>query len=138
MDICWVRPHVKYPIPLVLGLLFVLAFGACVSSVENTGPTSTPPSAVQPAPTPDATINTGGKRLAAEFQGGGRWLNSEPFTLESRRGKVVLVDFWTYSCINCIRTLPHLKSWHDKYREKGLVIVGVHTPEFRFEEDNAC
>jgi cytochrome c biogenesis protein CcdA/thiol-disulfide isomerase/thioredoxin len=63
----------------------------------------------------------------------GDWINSQPFTLAQLRGKVVLVDFWTYSCINCLRTLPHLKSWYATYHKKGLVIVGVHTPEFAFE-----
>ena len=61
------------------------------------------------------------------------WINSEPLNIEDLNGKVVLVDFWTYTCINCIRTLPYLKSWDEKYRDKGLVIVGVHTPEFNFE-----
>jgi cytochrome c biogenesis protein CcdA/thiol-disulfide isomerase/thioredoxin len=64
------------------------------------------------------------------------WLNTsggKPLSIESLRGKVVLVDFWTYSCINCLRTLPHLKAWDATYRKKGLVIVGVHTPEFAFE-----
>jgi cytochrome c biogenesis protein CcdA/thiol-disulfide isomerase/thioredoxin len=64
---------------------------------------------------------------------GGDWINSKPLTLKQLRGKVVLVDFWTYSCINCLRTLPHLESWYRTYRSKGLVIVGVHTPEFAFE-----
>jgi len=68
---------------------------------------------------------------------GGQWFNTDPITLESLRGKVVLVDFWTYTCINCIRTLPYLKSWHEKYSEKGLVIIGVHTPEFEFEKNLA-
>jgi cytochrome c biogenesis protein CcdA/thiol-disulfide isomerase/thioredoxin len=63
----------------------------------------------------------------------GAWINSKPFTLQQQRGKVVLVDFWTYSCINCLRTLPHLKAWYAAYHRKGLVIVGVHTPEFAFE-----
>lgn len=63
----------------------------------------------------------------------GEWLNSEALTLEGLKGKVVLVDFWTYSCINCIRTIPYLKAWHKKYSEMGLVIVGVHSPEFAFE-----
>jgi cytochrome c biogenesis protein CcdA/thiol-disulfide isomerase/thioredoxin len=63
------------------------------------------------------------------------WINSKPLTLESLRGKVVLVDFWTYSCINCLRTLPYLESWYKRYRSKGLVIIGVHTPEFGFEHD---
>ena len=60
-----------------------------------------------------------------------------PLTLESLRGKVVLVDFWTYSCINCLRTLPYIKAWNEKYKDSGLVIIGVHTPEFPFEKDEA-
>ena len=60
--------------------------------------------------------------------------NSPPLTPESLRGKVVLVDFWTYSCINCLRTLPYIKAWYDKYKDSGLVIIGVHTPEFPFRE----
>jgi cytochrome c biogenesis protein CcdA/thiol-disulfide isomerase/thioredoxin len=63
----------------------------------------------------------------------GAWINSAPLTLQQLRGKVVLIDFWTYSCINCLRTLPHLKAWYAAYHSKGLVIVGVHTPEFAFE-----
>ncbi|MDC4223949.1 MAG: redoxin domain-containing protein [Candidatus Manganitrophus sp.] len=63
------------------------------------------------------------------------WLNSPPLTKEGLRGKVVLIDFWTYSCINCIRTLPAVTRWDAKYRDQGLVIVGVHTPEFQFEKD---
>src|SRR5437764_2237467 len=60
--------------------------------------------------------------------------NNSPITLSSLKGKVVLVDFWTYSCINCIRTIPHLNDWNQKYADKGLVIVGVHSPEFEFEK----
>jgi cytochrome c biogenesis protein CcdA/thiol-disulfide isomerase/thioredoxin len=63
------------------------------------------------------------------------WLNSAPLAVADLRGKVVLVDFWTYSCINCLRTLPYVKAWYDKYRDHGLVVVGVHTPEFAFEKD---
>ncbi|BDB27587.1 thioredoxin [Cupriavidus sp. TA19] len=74
---------------------------------------------------------------APEFTGIEKWLNSEPLTLAGLRGKVVLVDFWTYDCINCIRTLPHVRQWYDKYRDKGLVVVGVHTPEFGFEKSTA-
>lgn len=72
---------------------------------------------------------------APEFAPGQNWLNSSPLLLTNLKGKVVLVDFWTYTCINCIRTLPHLTSWYEKYRDLGLVIVGVHTPEFEFEKD---
>jgi thiol-disulfide isomerase/thioredoxin len=70
---------------------------------------------------------------APEITGIEQWLNSEPLDLASLRGKVVLVDFWTYTCINCIHTLPYVKSWNEKYKDKGLVVVGVHTPEFPFE-----
>ena len=70
---------------------------------------------------------------APEFTGIEKWLNSEPLTVQKLRGKVVLVDFWTYTCINCIRTLPHVKSWYDKYKDQGLVVVGVHTPEYPLE-----
>ncbi len=67
--------------------------------------------------------------------GATRWLNSPALSSEMLRGKVVLVDFWTYSCINCLRTLPYLKAWDEKYRAFGLVIIGVHSPEFAFEKD---
>ncbi len=63
------------------------------------------------------------------------WINSRPLSLPDLRDKVVLVDFWTYSCINCLRTLPYLKAWDARYRSKGLVILGIHTPEFAFEHD---
>lgn len=73
---------------------------------------------------------------APEFVGITKWLNTDkPLSIESLRGKVVLVDFWTYTCINCIRTLPYVTSWYEKYKDKGLVVIGVHTPEFEFEKD---
>jgi cytochrome c biogenesis protein CcdA/thiol-disulfide isomerase/thioredoxin len=70
---------------------------------------------------------------APDFTGISSWINSKPVTVSALRGKVVLVDFWTYSCINCLRTLPHLKAWDAAYRKAGLRIVGIHTPEFAFE-----
>jgi cytochrome c biogenesis protein CcdA/thiol-disulfide isomerase/thioredoxin len=76
--------------------------------------------------------------VAPEFVGNERWFNTpgdKPLTLSGLRGRVVLVDFWTYSCINCIRTLPYLKAWDAKYHKDGLTIVGVHTPEFPFERE---
>lgn len=78
---------------------------------------------------------TGEKMRAPGFEGG-NWVNSEPLALSSlmEEKKVVLVDFWTYSCVNCQRTLPYLKQWWSKYKDKGLVIVGVHSPEFEFEK----
>lgn len=69
------------------------------------------------------------------LSGAVQWLNSPPLTADSLRGKVVLVDFWTYSCINCLRTLPYVKAWAEKYRDQGLVVIGVHAPEFAFERD---
>ena len=74
-------------------------------------------------------------KLAPELTKITGFINSKPITLADLRGKVVLVDFWTYSCINCIRTIPYLNAWYEKYADKGLVIVGVHTPEFEFEKD---
>ncbi|WP_285116983.1 redoxin domain-containing protein [Leifsonia sp. fls2-241-R2A-40a] len=65
------------------------------------------------------------------------WLNTEPLTPEGLRGRVVLVDFWTYTCVNWLRTLPYLRAWHEKYVDAGLTVVGVHTPEFGFEHDRA-
>jgi thiol-disulfide isomerase/thioredoxin len=74
-------------------------------------------------------------RMAPPLNGATQWLNSPALNQEALRGKVVLVDFWTYSCINCLRTLPYLKAWDEKYRAQGLVIIGVHAPEFVFEKD---
>jgi cytochrome c biogenesis protein CcdA/thiol-disulfide isomerase/thioredoxin len=65
-----------------------------------------------------------------------KWLNTDkPLSIKNLKGKVVLVDFWTYTCINCIRTLPHVESWYQKYKDKGFVVIGVHTPEFQFEHN---
>ena len=75
--------------------------------------------------------------VAPEFDGIEGWLNSEPLTLERLRGRVVLIDFWTYSCVNCLRTLPFVTEWDSRYRGSGLTIVGVHSPEFAFEREEA-
>jgi thiol-disulfide isomerase/thioredoxin len=72
---------------------------------------------------------------APEFAGIDNWINSAPLDLKQLRGKVVLVDFWTFDCINCVHTLPHVKELYSRYRDKGLVVVGVHTPEYTFERD---
>jgi cytochrome c biogenesis protein CcdA/thiol-disulfide isomerase/thioredoxin len=74
---------------------------------------------------------------ARDFTGATGWINSPPLTRDGLKGKVVLVDFWTYSCINCIRTFPYLLDWYAKYKDNGFVIIGVHTPEFAFEHDTA-
>jgi thiol-disulfide isomerase/thioredoxin len=96
-----------------------------------------PMSARPPAP---AGLHTVSPRLPIEgelrsFSGATGWLNSPPLTVAALRGKVVLVNFWTYTCINWLRQLPYLRAWHEKYSNQGLVIVGVHTPEFGFESD---
>ncbi len=65
------------------------------------------------------------------LSGAVEWLNSPPLTPEALKGKVVLVDFWTYSCINCLRTIPYVRAWAEKYKDKGLVVIGVHTPGVR-------
>ncbi len=71
---------------------------------------------------------------APSLDGAVEWLNSPPLTAEQLRGKVVLVDFWTYSCINCIRTVPFVRAWAEKYKDQGLIVIGVHSPEFAFEK----
>jgi len=91
------------------------------------------------APATDVQQQTYRSNLPVEgafppLEGAVTWLNSEPLTVEQLRGKVVLVDFWTYSCINCIRTVPYVRAWAEKYRNQGLVVIGVHAPEFAFEK----
>lgn len=83
--------------------------------------------------------------VSAEYEGAesaiapelaaGDWINSEPLKLKELRGRVVLVEFWTFGCINCRNTLPFVKSWHDRYRDKGLIVIGVHSPEFAEERE---
>ncbi|WP_339035865.1 thioredoxin family protein [Bradyrhizobium symbiodeficiens] len=73
------------------------------------------------------------QQTAPDFTGINNWFNSKPLSLADLRGKVVLVDFWTYGCVNCVNTLPHVTDLYAKYRDKGLVVIGVHTPEFPFE-----
>ena len=137
-------------------LALVLACGAeptatpAPTSTPSTAPASTlaSPAASTPAeslptatPLAESLPPCDGSRggdigdCAPEFAGTQEWINSSPLTIEKLRGKVVLIDFWTYTCVNCIRTLPYLQSWHERYADEGLVIVGVHTPEFEFEKD---
>ena len=136
----------------VLGVL-VLAGVACIAlgldtglltrvSLASTGSIEEKLiSAVSPAPAAEPVLKAGDP-LPVEGQmpsltGATQWLNSPPLSVESLRGKVVLVDFWTYSCINCIRSLPYVRGWADKYKDHGLVVIGVHAPEFAFEKDPA-
>ncbi len=100
-------------------------------------PTSTtaPAPTEGPCPTPPPVEEVPGEKpMAPELVGITGWINTEPLTMEDLRGKVVLIDFWTYTCVNCIRTFPFLRDWHQKYADDGLVIVGVHAPEFEFEK----
>ena len=137
---------------LLLMLLAVVVTGC--SEEDEATPTSEPVASSEatttdapaepagpPPPTPimpefEETGSTGGELgdMAPEFSGISQWLNSEPLTMEGLRGDVVLIDFWTYTCINCIRTMPYLRDWNEKYADHGLTMVGVHTPEFDFEK----
>ncbi|HVY55159.1 MAG TPA: cytochrome c biogenesis protein CcdA, partial [Thermodesulfobacteriota bacterium] len=118
------------------GVIIILSV-AFIASGINIG-------TIQAGENTDAAVSTGAGKLedalpepyaAPDFSGIATWINSKPLTMKELRGKVVLIDFWTYSCINCIRTLPYIKSWDEKYRDDGLVIVGVHSPEFEFEKN---
>lgn len=116
------------------GIIIVLAVAFIASGVDAQSLFQKPPSAetpyvsglqnALPAPYP-----------APELTGIQAWLNSQPLTMASLKGRVVLIDFWTYSCINCVRTLPYVTKWDQQYRNKGLVIIGVHAPEFEFEKN---
>jgi cytochrome c biogenesis protein CcdA/thiol-disulfide isomerase/thioredoxin len=94
-----------------------------IVAVSAAGPPSTP-ALTDEGPMPDLTGAVG-------------WINSQPLTRNSLHGKVVLVDFWTYSCINCLRALPYVEGWAEKYKSAGLVVIGVHTPEFAFEKERS-
>ena len=104
--------------------MLVLAVGAVIFAEHSDPSKLTPPIDVKHLP-------VSGPAPALDAKG---WINSPPLTPAALRGKVVLYDFWTYSCINCQRTIPYLRSWFDRYRSDGLVIVGIHTPEFDFEK----
>ncbi|MFM0209605.1 thioredoxin family protein [Paraburkholderia sediminicola] len=106
----------------------VALFAATVAA----GATALATLVASPAASPTANQVTNGT-AAPEFTGIDKWLNSDPLTMQQLRGKVVLVDFWTYTCINCIHVLPYVKTWNQKYKDQGLVVVGVHTPEYPFE-----
>jgi cytochrome c biogenesis protein CcdA/thiol-disulfide isomerase/thioredoxin len=95
----------------------------------------TPAQSAQTSPAGGTEPNLGVEGGFPSLSGATAWLNSPPLTSESLKGKVVLIDFWTYSCINCLRTIPYIKAWAEKYKDHGLVVIGVHTPEFAFERD---
>ncbi|WP_449470112.1 cytochrome c biogenesis protein DipZ [Sphingobium chungangianum] len=90
-----------------------------------------------PRPSDEEGSDLGDEGPMPPLDGAVAWLNSPPLNREQLKGKVVLVDFWTYSCINCLRALPYVKAWSEKYKNEGLVVIGVHAPEFAFEKDVA-
>nr|WP_314071865.1 cytochrome c biogenesis protein DipZ [uncultured Roseococcus sp.] len=100
------------------------------------GPAMAGSAPAAPAVAPALAGPAGESRLAV-LSDAVEWINSPPLTAEALRGKVVLIDFWTYSCINCLRTIPYTRAWAEKYRDQGLVVIGVHTPEFAFERNVA-
>ncbi len=112
-----------------------------LQTLERSNPVQVALSDIGVGPASTTAVRSGsgpqGGPTAPEFTGIDHWLNSPPLTMAALQGKVVLVDFWTYSCINCIRTLPYVESWYQKYGSEGFVVVGVHTPEFAFEHDTA-
>ena len=94
-------------------------------------------SASKPAATQRVAVQLNDEGQFPGFDGAVKWLNSPPLTRTELKGKVIVVDFWTYSCINCLRSIPYVEAWSEKYKNDGLVVVGVHTPEFAFEKDPA-
>ena len=111
--------------------------GLAVAAVVLTGLLRNSPPSAATGSGNAALIPTGQRMGAAEFTGLDGWLNSKPLTVSGLRGKVVLVDFWTFSCVNCVRTIPHLQHLQQTYAGRGLVIVGVHSPEFDFEKQRS-
>lgn len=109
----------------------IVVDGGPAMMMQATGGES--PAMMSATPVSGASNGFADKGLTPALNGASDWLNSPPLTREELRGKVVLVDFWTYSCINCLRTLPYVKAWSEKYRDQGLIVVGVHSPEFAFE-----
>ena len=107
---------------------------ATTSPATTNTPTASPPPITVQQKCDAPTLNDIGH--TPELAGIENWINSEPITIagELAKNQVVLIDFWTYTCVNCLRTLPFLREWYDKYNDKGLTIIGVHTPEFEFEK----
>ena len=125
----------RYQVGLVavVGVIIAAAVFAASQANQSTGnPTSQLAGAAAGTPDPDL-VAVADRPAAPEFTGLAGWLNSPPLTVSGLKGQVVLIDFWTYSCVNCVRTLPHLQALHAKYGTKGLTIIGMHSPEFDFE-----
>ena len=110
--------------------------GAMMSANAPTMAMNANPAAMmKAAPAAGAAENLPVEGMLPPLLGAVQWLNSPPLTAESLKGKVVLVDFWTYSCINCLRSIPYVRAWAEKYKDQGLVVIGVHAPEFPFEKN---
>lgn len=133
MRLSFVKSHAAF-LRRLIGLIIILSVFYIVSIEFGYSKVETRNIDV---PTPVSLQNGIMPYAAPSVAGATKWINSPPLSMEALRGKVVLIDFWTYSCINCIRTLPYIKGWYEKYHDKGLVIIGVHTPEFEFEKDPA-
>ena len=112
--------------PLLLATLLVIAIGVPLETLtQDKGVQQMTPAAIQ--------LPVEGE--LPSFGGATGWLNSQPLTAAGLRGKVVVVEFWTYTCINWLRTLPYVRAWAEKYKDRGLVVIGVHSPEFEFEKN---
>ena len=112
-----IRNSRLYMLAAVVSALWTLSAGQTAAEAQN------PPSIVGSSPLHGLSGATG-------------WINSKPLTAKDLKGKVVVVDFWTYSCINCLRAVPYIRAWAEKYKDSGLVVIGVHTPEFGFEKES--
>ncbi len=112
-------------------VLIILA----IAVVQNQVPSRLAPLSGAGTAAPPSAPGSQSSPTIPDFAGGGHWFNSPPLSLADLKGQVVVVDFWTYSCVNCLRTLPYLKEWYAKYGGRGLTIIGVHSPEFDFERD---
>ena len=125
----------KIYIYILIAIVLVIWAGIYVdqNTKINIGQVSKIQKQVTTNPAPSVSLGDYGQ--APDFKGGDNWFNGQPLTMADLKGKVVLIDFWTYSCINCIRTLPYVTKWYDTYKGNGLVVVGVHSPEFAFEKD---
>ena len=126
----------------VEGYLAATPYGADLTQLENNTAVTNQLNTLKGQSGSNSSTNTNGlfntNYPAPDFVGVTKWLNTDkPLSIHDLKGKVVLVDFWTYTCINCIRTLPHVTSWYDKYNKDGFVVIGVHTPEFEFEHETA-
>src|SRR5262245_49623033 len=122
---------------LLVAAVLAIAIGAPIAGFVGymSGQTMTSPEVRVPFLHGIPTGPIAGQSQLASLERANEWLNSPPLTASALLGKVVLVDFWTYTCINWLRTLPYVRAWHEKYRNQGLVVIGVHAPEFSFEKN---